>query len=111
MLLAQINRDSQGMAEFHDADGQPVTLCLTEAVTVAGESFNSIRLEYSFRWTPGKNILLFYFMISLLYIIMSQEYMHTIDNLNTIYIMSIYKRELFSTVFCLSFVKHFVVVI
>lgn len=37
MLLAQINRDSQGMAEFHDADGQPVTLCLTEAVTVAGE--------------------------------------------------------------------------
>lgn len=36
MLLAQINRDSQGMAEFHDADGQPVTLCLTEAVTVAG---------------------------------------------------------------------------
>lgn len=38
MLLAQINRDSQGMAEFHDADGQPVTLCLTEAVTVAGQS-------------------------------------------------------------------------
>lgn len=37
MLLAQINRDSQGMAEFHDADGQPVTLCLAEAVTVAGE--------------------------------------------------------------------------
>lgn len=37
MLLAQINRDSQGMAEFHDADGQQVTLCLTEAVTVAGE--------------------------------------------------------------------------
>lgn len=37
MLLAQINRDSQRMAEFHDADGQPVTLCLTEAVTVAGE--------------------------------------------------------------------------
>lgn len=36
MLLAQINRDSQGMAEFHDADGQPVTLCLTEAVAVAG---------------------------------------------------------------------------
>ncbi|XP_034541866.1 zinc finger protein 143 isoform X1 [Notolabrus celidotus] len=34
MLLAQINRNSQGMAEFHDADGQPVTLCLTEAVTV-----------------------------------------------------------------------------
>lgn len=37
MLLAQINRDSQGMAEFHDADGQPVTLCLAEAVTVGGE--------------------------------------------------------------------------
>lgn len=37
MLLAQLNRDSQGMTEFHDADGQPVTLCLTEAVTVAGE--------------------------------------------------------------------------
>lgn len=37
MLLAQINRDSQGMSEFHDADGQPVTLCLTEAVAVAGE--------------------------------------------------------------------------
>lgn len=37
MLLAQINRDSQGMAEFQDADGQQVTLCLAEAVTVAGE--------------------------------------------------------------------------
>ncbi|XP_061750453.1 zinc finger protein 143 [Nerophis ophidion] len=35
MLLAQINRDSQGMTEFHDADGQQVTLCLTEAVAVA----------------------------------------------------------------------------
>uniref|UniRef100_A0AAQ5YBV2 C2H2-type domain-containing protein n=1 Tax=Amphiprion ocellaris TaxID=80972 RepID=A0AAQ5YBV2_AMPOC len=43
MLLAQINRDSQGMAEFHDADGQPVTLCLTEAVTVAdGDQMDSI---------------------------------------------------------------------
>lgn len=42
MLLAQINRDSQGMAEFHDADGQPVTLCLTEAVTVAGGLSDSI---------------------------------------------------------------------
>lgn len=40
MLLAQINRDSPGMAEFHDADGQPVTLCLTEAVTVGGEILN-----------------------------------------------------------------------
>ena len=38
MLLAQISRDSQGMAEFQDADGQPVTLCLAEAVTVAGET-------------------------------------------------------------------------
>ena len=37
MLLAQINRDSHGMAEFHDADGQQVTLCLAEAVTVGGE--------------------------------------------------------------------------
>ncbi len=50
MLLAQINRDSQGMAEFHDADGQPVTLCLTEAVTVAGElynyNYNSIYSQY-----------------------------------------------------------------
>lgn len=36
MLLAQINRDSQGM-EFQDGDGQQVTLCLAEAVTVAGE--------------------------------------------------------------------------
>lgn len=34
MLLAQISRDSQGMAEFQDADGQSVTLCLAEAVTV-----------------------------------------------------------------------------
>uniref|UniRef100_A0A673AG29 C2H2-type domain-containing protein n=1 Tax=Sphaeramia orbicularis TaxID=375764 RepID=A0A673AG29_9TELE len=43
MLLAQINRDSQGMAEFHDADGQPVTLCLTEAVTVAdGDQMDSM---------------------------------------------------------------------
>nr|XP_046250047.1 zinc finger protein 143 [Scatophagus argus]XP_046250048.1 zinc finger protein 143 [Scatophagus argus]XP_046250049.1 zinc finger protein 143 [Scatophagus argus]XP_046250050.1 zinc finger protein 143 [Scatophagus argus] len=43
MLLAQINRDSQGMAEFHDAEGQPVTLCLTEAVTVAdGDQMDSM---------------------------------------------------------------------
>ncbi|KAM8861348.1 zinc finger protein 143 isoform 1-T1 [Synchiropus picturatus] len=42
MLLAQINRDSQGMAEFHDTDGQPVTLCLTEAVTVGDEHMESI---------------------------------------------------------------------
>lgn len=48
MLLAQINRDSQGMAEFHDADGQPVTLCLTEAVTVAGQSLYSP--EYIFTY-------------------------------------------------------------
>ncbi|XP_029290449.1 zinc finger protein 143 isoform X2 [Cottoperca gobio] len=49
MLLAQINRDSQGMAEFHDADGQPVTLCLTEAVTVADgdqiESMDTVSLQ------------------------------------------------------------------
>ncbi len=38
MLLAQVNRDTQGM-EFQTVDGDPqqVTLCLTEAVTVAGE--------------------------------------------------------------------------
>ncbi|KAM7397147.1 hypothetical protein PAMP_020144 [Pampus punctatissimus] len=49
MLLAQINRESQGMAEFHDADGQPVTLCLTEAVTVADgdqmESMDTVSLQ------------------------------------------------------------------
>lgn len=45
MLLAQINRDSQGMAEFHDADGQPVTLCLTEAVTVAGAMNPEVQFE------------------------------------------------------------------
>lgn len=39
MLLAQINRDSQGMAEFQGGGGeaQHVTLCLAEAVAVAGE--------------------------------------------------------------------------
>uniref|UniRef100_A0A8C6T6U9 Zinc finger protein 143 n=1 Tax=Neogobius melanostomus TaxID=47308 RepID=A0A8C6T6U9_9GOBI len=42
MLLAQINRDSQGMAEFQDADGQPVTLCLTEAVTGAGTQMETV---------------------------------------------------------------------
>ncbi|XP_037110652.1 zinc finger protein 143 isoform X1 [Syngnathus acus] len=43
MLLAQLNRDSQGMTEFQDADGQPVTLCLTEAVTVAdGEQMDTM---------------------------------------------------------------------
>lgn len=38
MLLAQVNRDTQGM-EFQSVDGDPqqVTLCLTEAVTVGGE--------------------------------------------------------------------------
>nr|XP_033783920.1 zinc finger protein 143 isoform X3 [Geotrypetes seraphini] len=37
MLLAQINRDSQGMAEFPGGGGeaQHVTLCLTETVAVA----------------------------------------------------------------------------
>lgn len=41
MLLAQINRDSQGMTEFPGGgmEAQHVTLCLTEAVTVAGEQF------------------------------------------------------------------------
>lgn len=42
MLLAQINRDAQGMAEFQDADGQPVTLCLTEAVAVAEEQMEAV---------------------------------------------------------------------
>lgn len=39
MLLAQINRDSQGMTEFPGGgmEAQHVTLCLTEAVTVAGK--------------------------------------------------------------------------
>lgn len=39
MLLAQVNRDSQAM-EFQSVDGdsQQVTLCLTEAVTVAGKT-------------------------------------------------------------------------
>ncbi|XP_029010795.1 zinc finger protein 143 isoform X2 [Betta splendens] len=49
MLLAQINRDSQGMAEFHDADGQPVTLCLAEAVTVSDadqmDSMDTVSLQ------------------------------------------------------------------
>ena len=42
MLLAQINRDSQGMTEFPGGgmEAQHVTLCLTEAVTVAGEQFH-----------------------------------------------------------------------
>lgn len=39
MLLAQINRDSQGIAEFHNAgsDTQEVTLCLAEGVAISGE--------------------------------------------------------------------------
>ncbi|XP_040183821.1 zinc finger protein 143 isoform X2 [Rana temporaria] len=43
MLLAQINRDSQGMAEFTGGggEGQHVTLCLTEAVT-DGESMETM---------------------------------------------------------------------
>lgn len=46
MLLAQINRDSQGMAEFQDADGQQVTLCLAEAVTVAdGDHMDTVSLQ------------------------------------------------------------------
>uniref|UniRef100_A0A3P8XER1 C2H2-type domain-containing protein n=1 Tax=Esox lucius TaxID=8010 RepID=A0A3P8XER1_ESOLU len=49
MLLAQINRDSQGMAEFQDADGQQVTLCLAEAVTMADsdhmESMDTVSLQ------------------------------------------------------------------
>ncbi|XP_038854553.1 zinc finger protein 143 [Salvelinus fontinalis] len=46
MLLAQINRDSQGMAEFQDADGQQVTLCLAEAVTLAdGDHMDTVSLQ------------------------------------------------------------------
>uniref|UniRef100_A0AAQ4P3A2 C2H2-type domain-containing protein n=1 Tax=Gasterosteus aculeatus aculeatus TaxID=481459 RepID=A0AAQ4P3A2_GASAC len=49
MLLAQINRDSQGMAEFHDAAGQPLTLRLTEAVSVSDgdqmESMDTVSLQ------------------------------------------------------------------
>ncbi|KAM8940400.1 zinc finger protein 143 isoform 4-T4 [Pelodytes ibericus] len=43
MLLAQINRDSQGMAEFPGGGGeaQHVTLCLTETVT-DGESMDTM---------------------------------------------------------------------
>ncbi|XP_075044614.1 zinc finger protein 143 isoform X3 [Mixophyes fleayi] len=43
MLLAQINRDSQGMTEFTGGggDGGHVTLCLTEAVT-DGESMETM---------------------------------------------------------------------
>ena len=39
MLLAQINRDSQGMTEIPGGgmEAQHVTLCLTESVTVAGK--------------------------------------------------------------------------
>nr|XP_005989746.1 PREDICTED: zinc finger protein 143 isoform X2 [Latimeria chalumnae] len=44
MLLAQINRDSQGMAEFQGGvDAQHVTLCLAEAVAVAdGEQLENM---------------------------------------------------------------------
>uniref|UniRef100_A0A673FNX8 Zinc finger protein 143-like n=1 Tax=Sinocyclocheilus rhinocerous TaxID=307959 RepID=A0A673FNX8_9TELE len=43
MLLAQVNRDTQGM-EFQCVDGDPqqVTLCLTEAVTVADDNIEGI---------------------------------------------------------------------
>ncbi|XP_036400445.1 zinc finger protein 143 isoform X1 [Megalops cyprinoides] len=51
MLLAQINRDSQGMAEFQGGggDAQHVTLCLAEAVTVADgdqiENMDTVSLQ------------------------------------------------------------------
>ncbi|XP_057274279.1 zinc finger protein 143 isoform X5 [Pezoporus wallicus] len=47
MLLAQINRDSQGMTEFSGGgmEAQHVTLCLTEAVAVQGESADGDNLE------------------------------------------------------------------
>ncbi|XP_051512385.1 zinc finger protein 143 isoform X2 [Myxocyprinus asiaticus] len=42
MLLAQVNRDTQGL-EFQSIDGDPqqVTLCLTEAVTVAANCYRT----------------------------------------------------------------------
>lgn len=45
MLLAQINRDSQGIAEFQNAGGdtQQVTLCLAEAVS--GEFIHAFPLS------------------------------------------------------------------
>ncbi|XP_015193501.1 zinc finger protein 143 isoform X1 [Lepisosteus oculatus] len=51
MLLAQINRDSQGMAEFQGGagDAQHVTLCLAEAVAVADgdqlENMDTVSLQ------------------------------------------------------------------
>ncbi|XP_066556949.1 zinc finger protein 143 isoform X2 [Amia ocellicauda] len=51
MLLAQINRDSQGMAEFQTSggDAQHVTLCLAEAVAVADgdalENMDTVSLQ------------------------------------------------------------------
>ncbi|XP_071415050.1 zinc finger protein 143 isoform X3 [Pithys albifrons albifrons] len=47
MLLAQINRDSQGMTEFSGGgmEAQHVTLCLTEAVAVQGEPSDGDNLE------------------------------------------------------------------
>ncbi|XP_025926221.1 zinc finger protein 143 isoform X3 [Apteryx mantelli] len=47
MLLAQINRDSQGMTEFSGGgmEAQHVTLCLTEAVAVQGEHSDGDNLE------------------------------------------------------------------
>uniref|UniRef100_A0A8C1IDW0 Zinc finger protein 143b n=1 Tax=Cyprinus carpio TaxID=7962 RepID=A0A8C1IDW0_CYPCA len=43
MLLAQVNRDTQGM-EFQSVDGDPqqVTLCLTEAVTVSDDNMEGM---------------------------------------------------------------------
>ncbi|NXB88314.1 ZN143 protein, partial [Vidua chalybeata] len=47
MLLAQINRDSQGMTEFSGGgmEAQHVTLCLTEAVAVQGDPSDGDNLE------------------------------------------------------------------
>lgn len=48
MLLAQINRDSQGMTEFSGGgmEAQHVTLCLTEAVAVQGKHSVKISVRY-----------------------------------------------------------------
>ncbi|XP_069479769.1 zinc finger protein 143 isoform X2 [Ambystoma mexicanum] len=49
MLLAQINRDSQGMSEFPGGEAHHVTLCLTETVSVADgdnlENMDSVNLQ------------------------------------------------------------------
>lgn len=47
------------MSEFHDADGQPVTLCLTEAVTVGGELHNLDSKIYMYIYIYIQNVICF----------------------------------------------------